>query len=103
MDIIKNVSVIFQVAGFLLHYILTDGLHPYQTTTPYSDNPVRISLNVLTGNFTLLCEERWTNQKDVLSRMLSKSYEERPTLEECLQAVTCERRLSSTLNLKRFF
>ncbi|XP_051959981.1 uncharacterized protein LOC127627582 [Xyrauchen texanus] len=78
-----------QVAGCLVHYILTDGQHPYQTTTPYSKDPVGLSQNVRMGNFALQCEERWIRQKDIISRMLSKSIEERPTIEECLQSFTC--------------
>ncbi|XP_042570824.1 serine/threonine-protein kinase OSR1-like [Cyprinus carpio] len=73
-----------QVAGCLVHYILTDGQHPYQTTTPYAKDPIGLSLNVRMSNFTLQCDER---QKKFLSRMLCKSTEERPTIEECLQAV----------------
>ncbi|XP_039550188.1 probable serine/threonine-protein kinase nek2 [Pimephales promelas] len=87
-----------QVAGCLVHYILTDGQHPYQTTTPYSKDPVGLSLNVRMGNFTLQCEERWTRQKDIISRMLSKSIEERPTIEECLQSFTCFIHQSGTTN-----
>ncbi|XP_051981268.1 probable serine/threonine-protein kinase ireA [Xyrauchen texanus] len=78
-----------QVAGCLVNYILTDGQHPYQTTTPYSKDPVGLSQNVRMGNFALQCEERWIRQKDIISRMLSKSIEERPTIEECLQSFTC--------------
>ncbi|XP_026076500.1 serine/threonine-protein kinase Nek2-like [Carassius auratus] len=73
-----------QVAGCLVHYILTDGQHPYQTTTPYANDPLGVSLNVRMGNFSLQCDER---QNNILSRMLSKSMEERPTIEECLQEV----------------
>ncbi|XP_026107415.1 uncharacterized protein LOC113079376 [Carassius auratus] len=29
-----------QVAGCLVHYILTDGQHPHQTTTPYTQDPL---------------------------------------------------------------
>ncbi|XP_049446940.1 uncharacterized protein LOC125897585 [Epinephelus fuscoguttatus] len=78
-----------QVAGCLVHYILTDGQHPYQTTTPYSNDPFGLSQNVRTGNFTLKCEERWMSQKGIITRMLSRSAEERPTIKECLKAVTC--------------
>lgn len=73
-----------------MHYILTDGLHPYQTTTPYSNDPVGLSQNVRTGNFILQLEERWRSKASIIARMLSRSSEERPTIEECLQAVTCK-------------
>ncbi|XP_056121572.1 uncharacterized protein LOC130099790 [Rhinichthys klamathensis goyatoka] len=81
-----------QVAGCLVHYILTDGQHPYQTTTPYSKDPFGLSQNVKMGNFILQCEETWTRQKYIISRMLSKSIEERPTIEECLQSFTSDHR-----------
>lgn len=73
-----------------MHYILTDGQHPYQTTTPYSNDPIGLSQNVREGNFTLQYEEGWMIQKDVIARMLSRSSEERPTIEECIQAVSCK-------------
>lgn len=43
------------------------------------------SVNVGNGNFTLQCEENWMS---LITRMLSRSSEEHPTIEECLQAVT---------------
>ncbi len=67
-----------------MHYILTDGQHPYQTTTPYSKDPVGLSQNVRTGHFILQCDEK---QKNIVRRMLCKSTEERPTIEECLLSV----------------
>ncbi|KAF5889507.1 piggyBac transposable element-derived protein 4-like, partial [Clarias magur] len=70
------------VAGCLVHYIVTDGQQPYQTSTPYSKNP--IGHNVQTGHFILQCDEK---HKNILRRMLCKSMEERPTIEECLQSV----------------
>lgn len=73
-----------------MHYILTDGQHPYQTRTPYSADPVGILQNVRAGNFTLQCGDTWVNQEHIITRMLSRSFEERPTIEECLQAVTCK-------------
>ncbi|XP_041853923.1 uncharacterized protein LOC121648062 [Melanotaenia boesemani] len=75
-----------QVAGCLVHYILTDGQHPFQTTTPYFSDVFGLSLNVKTGNFTLQCEKRWNSQTAIITRMLSKSLEERPTIEEALKA-----------------
>ncbi|XP_070403971.1 uncharacterized protein [Nothobranchius furzeri] len=78
-----------QVAGCLLHYILTDGQHPFQSRLPYSDDPIGLSQNVRMGNFTLQFEEKWSSQKGIITRMLSRSLEERPTIEECLKAVTC--------------
>ncbi|XP_027879835.1 carbon catabolite-derepressing protein kinase-like [Xiphophorus couchianus] len=78
-----------QVAGCLMHYILTDGQHPFQQTTPYFKNAFGIFENVKNGNFTLHCEERWSSQRDMISRMLSRSLEERPTIEEALQAFMC--------------
>ncbi|XP_038160312.1 serine/threonine-protein kinase PLK4-like isoform X2 [Cyprinodon tularosa] len=78
-----------QVAGCLVHYILTDGQHPFQTTTPYFRNPFGILDNVRTGNFNLKCEENWSSQKDIISRMLSRSIEERPSIEEALQVFMC--------------
>lgn len=74
----------------MLHYILTDGKHPYQTTMPYSSDTHGLRHNVRTGNFTLHCEDRWISQKKMIDRMLSASIEERPTVEECLQAFTCK-------------
>uniref|UniRef100_A0A0S7ERG9 NEK2 n=1 Tax=Poeciliopsis prolifica TaxID=188132 RepID=A0A0S7ERG9_9TELE len=79
-----------QVAGCLMHYILTDGLHPFQTATPYFSDPIGLTLNIRTANFTLQCEERWSGLKDIITRMLSKSVEERPTIEESLKAVMCK-------------
>ncbi|XP_014887273.1 probable serine/threonine-protein kinase irlF [Poecilia latipinna] len=78
-----------QVAGCLMHYILTDGQHPFQTTTPYFSDPIGLMLNIRMTNFTLQCEERWSGLKDIITRMLSRSLEERPTIEESLKAVTC--------------
>ncbi|XP_030266833.1 uncharacterized protein LOC115578126 isoform X2 [Sparus aurata] len=78
-----------QVAGCLVHYILTDGQHPYQTRTPYSSDPLGLAQNVKTGNFTLHCEEKWMSLKDIITRMLKSSFKERPTIEECLQVFTC--------------
>ncbi|PWA29399.1 hypothetical protein CCH79_00017641, partial [Gambusia affinis] len=75
-----------QGAGCLVHYILTDGQHPFQKATPYSRNPLGILNNVEMGNFTLQCEEKWSSQKDRISRMLNRSLEERPTVEEVPQA-----------------
>ncbi|XP_032423904.1 uncharacterized protein LOC116723252 [Xiphophorus hellerii] len=72
-----------------MHYILTDGQHPFQQTTPYFKNAFGIFENVKNGNFTLHCEERWSSQRDMISRMLSRSLEERPTIEEALQAFMC--------------
>uniref|UniRef100_A0A096LVW4 Protein kinase domain-containing protein n=1 Tax=Poecilia formosa TaxID=48698 RepID=A0A096LVW4_POEFO len=73
-----------QVAGCLMHYILTDGQHPFQTTTPYFSDPIGLTLNIRMANFTLQCEERWSGLKDIITRMLSRSLEERPTIEESL-------------------
>lgn len=71
-----------------MHYILTDGQHPYQTSTPYSADPLGLLQNVRTGNFTLQCGDRWAKEGHIINRMLSKAFEERPTIEECLQALT---------------
>ncbi|XP_051800033.1 uncharacterized protein LOC110969108 isoform X1 [Acanthochromis polyacanthus] len=74
-----------QVTGCLVHYILTDGEHPYQATTPYSNDPLTLFQNLRAGTFTLQCEER---HQGIIGRMLCKSTEARPTIEECLQAIT---------------
>lgn len=77
-----------------MHYILTDGQHPYQTSTPYSKNPIGLSHNVQMGQFILQCDEK---HKNILRRMLCKSVEERPTIEECLQSFqgVCKYKLKS--------
>ncbi|XP_014912949.1 piggyBac transposable element-derived protein 4-like [Poecilia latipinna] len=78
-----------QVAGCLVHYILTDGQHPFQTTTPYFRDPTGLIHNIRMANFTLQCDERWSGLKDIITRMLSRSLEECPTIEESLKAVMC--------------
>ncbi|XP_073690489.1 uncharacterized protein [Garra rufa] len=48
------------------------------------------------GNFTLQCEEIWSRQTQVIRRMLSKSIQERPSIEECLESITCFTHQSGT-------
>jgi len=73
-----------------VHYILTDGQHPFQTTMPYSNDAFGLNQNVKMGKFTLQCEEKWSSLKEIITRMLSRSFEERPTIEESLTALMCK-------------
>ncbi|ESO86507.1 hypothetical protein LOTGIDRAFT_235319 [Lottia gigantea] len=73
---VSTTSSDVQVAGMLIHYILTGGKHPY------GENPYEIEVNICQnwGQMTFISEEA----NDLISAMLFSDISARPTLEQCL-------------------
>ncbi|XP_030287473.1 serine/threonine-protein kinase/endoribonuclease IRE2-like isoform X6 [Sparus aurata] len=66
-----------QVAGMLIHYILSGGHHPF------GDIPCEIEYNIHKGLYTLDHVEDVV-AKDLIELMIGKEPKSRPTVEECL-------------------
>ncbi|XP_070567282.1 uncharacterized protein [Ptychodera flava] len=73
-----------QVAGFLVHYILTDGHHPYQTMYPFDRDPPGLMTNIKKGQYSLGHLPNKLLHSRVAS-MICVDANARPPADECVQ------------------
>ena len=77
------VFTVFQVAGFILYYILTDGHLPHETTFPYTLDQAGIVRNLQKGQFDISHLEH-PELCTLIKRMMNLIPSERPTIDECI-------------------
>ncbi|KAJ8039005.1 Helicase with zinc finger domain 2 [Holothuria leucospilota] len=74
-----------KVAGCLIYYILSNGHHPFEATSPYMNDTGKLVNNVQDGKFSLLHVENYPVCRALLTRMLDQDMLKRPHVDDCLK------------------
>lgn len=81
-----DIFLFVQVAGCLIYYILSNGHHPFEATSPYMNDTRKLINNVQDGKFSLLHVENYPAQCGaLLTRMLDQDMLKRPQVGDCLK------------------
>ncbi|XP_077978108.1 uncharacterized protein LOC144433636 [Glandiceps talaboti] len=78
-------STDIQVAGCVLYYIMTRGHHPFQSTSPYSEDLNGLRENIIKGCYNIERVCAFPEFKVLIDKMLAADPKERPLSGECLQ------------------
>ncbi|KAJ8019195.1 Serine/threonine-protein kinase/endoribonuclease IRE2 [Holothuria leucospilota] len=87
-----------QVAGCLMYYVLSNGHHPFEATSPFIKDTAKLMSNVAEGNYSLYHIEVYPAQcTTLLKRMLDKDMLKRPCIDDCLKEMEAVRDDSRTM------
>lgn len=83
---IISFNVIFiQVAGCLVYYILSDGHVPYESTSPYSLQPMEVVKNRYENRYSLKHLGESPDMCRMIEGMIHEDPRQRPTIDNCVQ------------------